>query len=130
MIGTTRNGVIVYFITRTDERHNACLEKRLRSDINNYTNFVTSNPNSTPDERQKYFNRVIANVAYSTKMVDYVEAGMDNTHWVELLSTVLKLMDKEIATLNMSDYHERIMIAHPWQWVRGNIEKSLKVHTD
>ena len=119
-----KNGEIkkVYYVREQDIKHNAYLERRLRTDIDNYTNFIASNPDCTPDQRSGYFNRVVKHVSYSTEMMKYVEADM-YTNWVELFTTVLRLMDKEIATLNMNDYHERIMIAHPWLWVRGNIVK-------
>ena len=122
MIYSYKNGKKVYYVRDEDIKHNAYMEQRLRDDIENYTNFIASNPNSTPDQRKGYFNRVVSHVSYSTEMMKYVEAYMD-TNWVELFTTVLTLMDKEIATLNMNDYHERIMIAHPWLWVRGNIVK-------
>tara|TARA_B100000674_G_C37658756_1_gene831462 strand:+ start:52 stop:618 length:567 start_codon:yes stop_codon:yes gene_type:complete len=124
MIYSMKNGEKVYYITPRDVSHNAYLEKRLRNDIENYTNFIASTPDSTPDQRKGYFDKVVRHVSYSTQMVEYAKAGMEGLNWVELLNKVLELMDAEIATLDMSDYHQRIMIAHPWQWVRGNIVKS------
>lgn len=119
-----KNGKKVYYITEQDKRSNAYDEKYLRADIENYTNFIANNPDSTPDQRKGYLDKVVKRVSYSTQMVEYAEAGMEGLNWVELLSKVLELMDAEIATLDMSDYHQRIMIAHPWQWVRGNILNS------
>ena len=122
MIYSYKNGKKVYYVRDEDVKHNAYMERRLRTDIENYMNFIESTPDSTPDQRKGYFNRVVEHVSYSTEMMKYVEADM-KTNWVELFTTVLDLMDKEIATLNMNEYHDRIMIAHPWLWVRGNIVK-------
>ena len=124
MIYSYKNGEKVYYITPRDVSHNAYLEKRLRTDIENYTNFIASTPDSTPDQRKMYFDRVVSHVSYSTQMVEYAKAGMEGLNWVELLNKVLELMDAEIATLDMSDYHERIMIAYPWRCVKRNIVKS------
>lgn len=123
MITTYKNGVKVYIVTEHDKLSNAYMERRLREDIENYTNFVSSNPNSTPKQRKYYFDKVVSHVSYSTKMVEYVQAGMV-TNWVELLNKVIELMEAELNTLDMNDYDQRIMIAHPWQWVKGNIYKS------
>ena len=112
----------VYYVRDEDIKCNAYMEQRLRDDIMRYHNFIWDNPDCTPDQRKGYFDRVVNHVSYSTEMMKYVEAYMD-TNWVGLFTTVLRLMDKELAKLDMSDYHERIMIAHPWQWVRGNIVK-------
>ena len=122
MIYSYKNGKKVYYVRDEDVKHNAYMERRLRDDITRYTNFIELAPYSTPDQRKCYFDKVVSHVSYSTEMMKYVEADME-TNWVELFTTVLDLMDKEIATLNMNDYHERIMIAHPWLWVRGNIVK-------
>jgi hypothetical protein len=120
MIYSYKNGKKVYYVTEQDIRNNEYTERRLRTDIKKYTNFIENNPNSTPDQRKWYFDKVVQHVSYSKEMMKYVEAEME-TNWMELFTTVLNLMDKELATLDMSDYHERIMIAHPWQWVRHNI---------
>ena len=125
MIRTYKNGVEICIVTHRDKMHNAYLERRLRTDIKNYCEFIKSNPNSTAKQRQFYFNKVVSHVSYNTQMVEYVESGMENTHWVELLTTVIELMEAELATLDMSDYYERSLIAHPYQWVKGNIHKSL-----
>ena len=93
MIYSYKNGKQVYYVRDEDIQHNAYLERRLRTDIENYTNFIASNPNSTPDQRKGYFNKVVSHVSYSTEMMKYVEADMD-TNWVELFTTVLTLMDK------------------------------------
>ena len=123
MIMTNKNGKRVYIITDQDIRSNAYDEQRLRDDIMRYHNFIMDNPNCTAKQRKCVFDKVVNRVSYCTQMVEYVEAGMENTNWVGLLTTVITLMDKELAKLDMSDYDERIMIAHPWQWVRGNIVK-------